>query len=83
MRCRYFASPSAHPRLDALHQWLMGQGLSADVRVETTDIADAMLSRATKNTDLIAMGAYGTNDGAGNTLRETRRRQEEKSRKCL
>ena len=49
-------------RLDALHQWLMWQGVSADVRVETTQIgiADAMLSRAADlSADLIVMGAYG------------------------
>ena len=49
-------------RLDSLHQWLMRQGVSADVRVETTDIdiANAMLSRAADlSTDLIVMGAYG------------------------
>ena len=50
------------PRLDALHEWLLRQGVSADVRVETTDIdiANAMLSRAADlSTDLIVMGAYG------------------------
>ena len=50
------------PRLDALHRWLMWQGVSADVRVETTGlgIADAMLSRAADlSADLIVMGAYG------------------------
>ncbi len=50
------------PRLEALHRWLMWQGVSADVRVETTDvgIAKAMLSRAADlKTDLIVMGAYG------------------------
>ena len=50
------------PRLDALHRWLMWQGVSAEVRVETTGIgiAEAMLSRAAElNTDLIVMGAYG------------------------
>ena len=50
------------PRLDALHRWLMWQGVSAEVRVETTDIgiAQAMLSRAAElRTDLIVMGAYG------------------------
>ena len=50
------------PRLDALHRWLMWQGVSAEVRVETTSggIADAMLSRAADlNSDLIVMGAYG------------------------
>ena len=54
--------PTLRPRLDALHQWLMWQGVSADVCSETTgiDIADAMLSRAADlNTDLIVMGAYG------------------------
>ena len=50
------------PRLDALQHWLMWQGVSADVRIETTgvDIADAMLSRAADfGADLIVMGAYG------------------------
>ena len=50
------------PRLDALQRWLMWQGVSADVRIETTDvdIADAMLSRASDfGADLIVMGAYG------------------------
>ena len=50
------------PRLDALHRWLMWQGVSAEVRVETTGIgiAEAMLSRAAElDTDLIVMGAYG------------------------
>lgn len=54
--------PTLRPRLDALHQWLIWQGVSADVGVETTGvaIADAMLSRAADlNTDLIVMGAYG------------------------
>ena len=49
-------------RLDALRRWLMWQGVSADVRVETTDIdiSNAMLSHAADlNTDLIVMGAYG------------------------
>ena len=49
-------------RLDALHQWLTWQGISAEVRVETTevDISNAMLSHAADlNTDLIVMGAYG------------------------
>ena len=50
------------PRLDALKQWLMWQGVAADVRVESTEIgiADAMLSCAADlSTDLIVMGAYG------------------------
>ena len=51
-----------HTRLDALKQWLMWQGVSADMRVETTDIdiSNAMLSNAADlNIDLIVMGAYG------------------------
>ena len=50
------------PRLEALHRWLMWQGVSADVSFETTgiDIAEAMLSRASDlGADLIVMGAYG------------------------
>jgi nucleotide-binding universal stress UspA family protein len=53
---------SLAPRLDALRQWLMWQGVAAEVRQETTDvaIADAMLSRACDvGADLIVMGAYG------------------------
>ena len=36
------------PRLDALHKWLMWQGVNSQVRTESTDIgiAEAMLSRA-------------------------------------
>jgi nucleotide-binding universal stress UspA family protein len=50
------------PNLEALHRWLMWQGVAAEVQVETTviDIADAMLSRAADlNAELIVMGAYG------------------------
>ena len=50
------------PRLEALHRWLMRQGVSADVRVETTGIgiAEAIRSCASDlSTDLIVMGAYG------------------------
>jgi nucleotide-binding universal stress UspA family protein len=50
------------PRLDALHRWLMWQGVTAEIHVETTDIgiAEAMLSRAADiGADLIVMGAYG------------------------
>jgi nucleotide-binding universal stress UspA family protein len=50
------------PRLDALRQWLMWQGVSAELRNETpaVDIASAMRSRATElGADLIVMGAYG------------------------
>jgi len=50
------------PRLAALNQWLKRQGVSADLRVETSDIgiADTMLSRAADlSADLIVMGAYG------------------------
>ena len=49
-------------RLDALHKWLMWQGVSAEMNVETTgiDIAEAMLSRAADlSADLVVMGAYG------------------------
>jgi nucleotide-binding universal stress UspA family protein len=53
---------SLRPRLDALQQWLLWQGVAADVAVETTQIglAEAMLSRAADlSADLIVMGAYG------------------------
>jgi nucleotide-binding universal stress UspA family protein len=49
-------------QLDALHRWLMWQGVPADVRMETTGIpiAEAMLSRAADlGAGLIVMGAYG------------------------
>ena len=49
-------------RLDDVHRWLMWQGVSAEVAVETTEIgiAEAMLSRAAElEVDLIVMGAYG------------------------
>ena len=49
-------------RLDALHQWLMWQGVSAELQVEisSSGIAEAMLSRAADSgADLIVMGAYG------------------------
>ena len=49
-------------RLDALCQWLAWQGVTAEMRVETTDghIAEAMLSHAADiGADLIVMGAYG------------------------
>lgn len=54
--------PAKRPRLDALSQWLAWQGVSAEVRHETSSsgVADAMLSRAADlGTDLIVMGAYG------------------------
>jgi len=50
------------PRLDALHRWLMWQGVTAEIYVETTSIgiAEAILSRAADiDADLIVMGAYG------------------------
>jgi nucleotide-binding universal stress UspA family protein len=56
------ADKSLRPRLDALRQWLMWQGVSAELRNETpsVDIASAMRSRATDlGADLIVMGAYG------------------------
>ena len=49
-------------RLDDVHRWLMWQGVSAEVAVETTEIgiAEAMLSRAAElEVDLVVMGAYG------------------------
>lgn len=49
-------------RLDALHQWLMWQGVAAEVRTESAQagVAQAMLScAASMNADLIVMGAYG------------------------
>ena len=49
-------------RLEALQRWLMWQGVSAEVKVETTeiDVGDAILSRAADlGADLIVMGAYG------------------------
>ena len=64
------------PRLEALHRWLMWQGVSADVRVETTDvgIAKAMLSRAADlKTDLIVMGAYGHRPSTAHRLGGTTR----------
>jgi nucleotide-binding universal stress UspA family protein len=54
--------PPMRPRLEALQQWLLWQGVPADVRTETTEIgiAEAMLSRAADwSADLIVMGAYG------------------------
>jgi nucleotide-binding universal stress UspA family protein len=50
------------PRLDALHQWLLWQGVTAEVRIESSgiEVAEAMLSRAADlSADLIVMGAYG------------------------
>lgn len=50
------------PRLKSLSQWLMWQGVPAEVHSETTsvEIADAMLSRAADwEAELIVMGAYG------------------------
>jgi nucleotide-binding universal stress UspA family protein len=49
-------------RIAAVGQWLLWQGVSAEVRVEKSEvgIADAMLSRAADlGADLIVMGAYG------------------------
>ena len=58
------AARSIGARLESLHHWLMWQGVSAEVRVETTGdgvrIAEAILSRAADlSADLIVMGAYG------------------------
>jgi nucleotide-binding universal stress UspA family protein len=56
------ATPSMAARLDALHRWLLWQGVTSDTHLEGTElrIADALLSRAADlNADLIVMGAYG------------------------
>jgi nucleotide-binding universal stress UspA family protein len=53
---------SMRTRLDALHQWLLWQGVPSNVAIETTEIGigEAMLSRAADlDADLIVMGAYG------------------------
>lgn len=50
------------PRLDALHGWLMGHGVDAQVRVEATgiDAGNALLSMAAdQGVDLLVTGAYG------------------------
>lgn len=49
-------------RLQALQRWLMWQGVTAEVRTETSTIAvpEALLSRAADmQADLVVMGAYG------------------------
>ncbi len=54
--------PAQDERLDALQKWLMWQGVTADVHVESTrlPVAEAMLSRAADlGADLMVMGAYG------------------------
>jgi len=57
--------PATRPitaRLDALHQWLLWQGVQAETHLENTEmgIAETLLSRAADlGADLIAMGAYG------------------------
>ena len=59
------------PQLDALHQWLMWHGVSAQMRAEPVDagIADAMLSHAADTgADLIVMGAYGHSHWAERVL---------------
>ena len=56
------ATPSMAARLDALHRWLLWQGVTSDTHLESTEIAipDALLSRAADlGADLIVMGAYG------------------------
>lgn len=49
-------------RLDALQRWLMWQGVTVELRVQTSEIGltQAMLSQAADfGADLIVMGAYG------------------------
>lgn len=56
------ATPSMAGRMDALHRWLLWQGVTSQTHLETTeiDVADALLSRAADlSVDLIVMGAYG------------------------
>lgn len=53
---------SMRPRLDSLHKWLLWQGVTSQVRMESTEIgiAEAMLSCAADlGSELIVMGAYG------------------------
>lgn len=52
----------AAPRLEALQQWLLWQGVSAETHSEATtiEVPEALLSRAAdQGCDLIVMGAYG------------------------
>ncbi|MGY4829125.1 universal stress protein [Sphaerotilaceae bacterium SBD11-9] len=56
------SASSFRERLQALRQWLLWHGVTAEVRVETTEIpiAEAVLSRAADfGSGLIVMGAYG------------------------
>ena len=56
------SDPAQAARLDALQKWLMWQGVTADVRIESTrlPVGEAMLSRAADlGADLLVMGAYG------------------------
>jgi nucleotide-binding universal stress UspA family protein len=55
-------TPPQRAYLDAMHRWLRWQGVSAEMHMETTEIAigEAILSRAADmGADLIVMGAYG------------------------
>ena len=64
MRCARPDDDTAElkPQLDALHQWLMGHGVQAQVRLEVGDIdpGNALLSMAADfSADLMISGAYG------------------------
>ena len=55
-------SASIAGRLDALHQWLLWQGVRSGTHLEKTEmgVAETLLSRAADlRADLIVMGAYG------------------------
>ncbi|MGZ5275816.1 MAG: universal stress protein [Caldimonas sp.] len=54
--------PALSERLDALQRWLMWQGVTVELRIQTNEIplTAAMLSQAADfGADLIVMGAYG------------------------
>jgi nucleotide-binding universal stress UspA family protein len=56
------AKRSMAARLDAVHRWLLWQGVTSETHLESTEIGigDALLSRAADlGADLIVMGAYG------------------------
>jgi len=56
------ATPTMAARLDALHRWLLWQGVTSETHLESTEIgiSAALLSRAADlGADLIVMGAYG------------------------
>ena len=63
-------------RFEALHQWLTRHGVSADVKVQDTEIGivGPMLARAAElKTDLVVMGAYSHRPSAAHNLGGTTR----------